>query len=564
MHCALHNSVTRVNAPDGGRFSGLSGANIIMGKASKQKQPGTVATEPEAPVPTATESDSASKFLERTGNLIPAWLRLPLCLAIVLTIGICMYFVGRGEPPYPFWDENYHLTSAQRYIDRQAQLEPHPPLGLLLIAAGEVLSGENQGIDKSVMVHVKYIDGDKMPANFSFSGMRLMPGLFGAFGALLFFMLVLEITENKLSALLFSSLYLFENAWIVHFRAVHLDSFQMFFCLAAIWVFLRQWKRSTPVPWLQYAWIGVLCGAAILVKVNAVVLLVMYPILYFKDQGTWQCRGVLAHIEHFCLKAGVSVAGLVVIAYAVFTVHGIVGNHPGNPADPATQNDLQFMSQPYKDYLNGTGSLSPLTVFAIARDYYAYMDNDHKGVPKLEVCKPGENGSAPRVWPLMEKTINYRWDSADGFTKYVQLVGNGFGWYLGLAALIFSFLAIANRRLFRIWVGDKETYALIEVFAALYVVFMVLHMYLGAQRVMYLYHYFIGLLYSYILIVLNWRYFCRMHNLSLSRRTLVAGIIALCLLVSGLFYLPLSNHWKLNKSQCEQRNLLSTIVECQG
>lgn len=495
---------------------------------------------------------------------LPAWLRLPLCLAIVVTIGFWMYFDGRAAPKHPFWDENYHLTSAQRYLDRTAQLEPHPPLGLLLIAAGEKLSGTNPGVDKSALSRVKYINGDDMPVNFSFAGMRLMPSLFGALGSVLFFMMVLELTENRLAALFFSALYLFENAWIVHFRAVHLDSFQIFFCMAAIWVFLRQWKRDTPIPWHQYAWLGCLCSAATLVKVNGVVMLMIFPVMYFRDRGTWQCHSWAAQARHFLFKTGVSVLGVLVVAYAVFTVHALVGNHPGNPRYEATQKDMRFMSAPYLDYLNGRSGLTPVTVTAIMRDYFRYMDNDHLGVPKLNICKPGENGSPPLHWPIMSKTINYRWDSDDGKTRYVQLVGNEVSWYLGLVAVLVSLMSIINRRLFAIRVGDDESYSLIEVFTGLYVVFMLLHLYLGTQRVMYLYHYFIGLLYSFVLIVLNWRYFCRLHRLNTLKRNAIAGGLALCIIASGMFFLPLSNHKQLTKNQCERRNILSTIVDCQN
>lgn len=523
---------------------------------SEQAQPATPALAPA----TAEPLGAMEEFFEG----IPAWVRTVMCLVVVLVIGLCQYFNGRAEPHYPFWDENYHLTSAQRYIARQAHMEPHPPLGLLLIAAGEKLSGVNQTVNKDALLHVKYIDGDKLPPNFKFGGMRLMPSLFSALGALLFFMLMFELTENRLTALLFSSLYLFENAWIVHFRAVHLEGFQMFFCIAAVWLFVRLWKRSEPVPWHQYAWLACLCGLATMVKVNAVVLLALFPILYFRDRGTWLCKDFLAQARHFLLKTLAAVASLCVTVFMIFTVHALVGNQPGNPNDEATQNDLRFMSSEYKDYVNLHKPLTPMTVIAIAHDYYLYMDNDHKGVPKLDVCKEGENGSHPLHWPIHDKTINYRWDSNNGKTSYVQLVGNEFSWYLGLVAVLFSLLAVANRRLFGVWVGEKSTYALIEVFTALYVIIMLLHLYLGAQRVMYLYHYFLGLFISYILIVLNWRYLCELHEFNRKIRTAIAAGLAVCILGSCLFFLPLSNHWPLTKQQCERRNIFSVVVDCQG
>ncbi|MDO6385678.1 phospholipid carrier-dependent glycosyltransferase [Uliginosibacterium sp. 31-12] len=519
---------------------------------------------PAASATAAVSGNGASQKVFDAIERIPGWLRTTLCFLIVLAIGWCMYFVNHAEPKYAFWDENYHLTSAQRYIEGFAHLEPHPPLGLLLIAAGEKLSGANQGIDMSALTPTKYIDGDKLPQGFSFSGMRLAPSLFGALGALMFFGLMLELTENRLVALLFSTLYLFENAFIVHFRAVHLDSFQMFFSLGALWVFIRMWKHEGPIPVHLYASAAALCGLAIMVKINAALLLALFPVLYFKDFGT-RLRGfdVLHQLRHFALKAGIVTLTIATITLVVFALHALIGKQPASEGTSA-QTDQQFMSQTYKDYVTRGQHLTPSTLLAITNDYFRFMDHDHKGVPKLDVCKPGENGSSPLNWPLHNKTINYRWDSADGFTRYVQLAGNQVSWYLGLAAVLLSILTIANRRLFGVEAGSGRSYALIEVFTGLYLVFMLLHLYLGAQRVMYLYHYFLGLLISYILIVLNWQNLCELNQIKARTRLLIVAGMSVLIIASSLFFLPLNNHKPLNKEQCERRNVFSHIVDCQG
>lgn len=534
-----------------------------MGKQkNKSGAPGvTVDTDEAAPV---SRIEAFSSALDRAGEKIHASLRTPLCMLLVLILGLVMYFAGRAEPTHAFWDENYHVTSAQRYLDGIGQLEPHPPLGIMLVALGEKLSGSNAGLDTSRLLTDKYINGDDIPAGFSFAGMRLMPSLFGALGALLFFGLMLELTGSRLLALCFSSLYLFENAWIVHFRAVHLDSFQMFFCIATLWMFVRMWKQESALAWHQYAGMAVLCGLGIMIKVNAALLLALFPLIYFKDGGTRTLGlDLVAQLRHFGLKAGASIVALLLVVAATFGVHALVG-HEASGAGSSGDTDREFMSQTYKDYLAHQRSLGPSTLLAITNDYFKFMDHDHKGVPKLDVCKPGENGSHPLHWPIHDKTINYRWDSANGLTRYVQLVGNQVSWYLGLAAVLLSFLTIANRRLFGIDTGSGRSYALIEVFTGIYLLFMLLHLYLGAQRVMYLYHYFIGLLVSYLLLVLNWQNLCEFHKLGTGVRRLSALLMAVAIIASGLFFLPLSNHWPLSKAQCERRNVFSEIVSCQG
>jgi dolichyl-phosphate-mannose-protein mannosyltransferase len=514
----------------------------------------------------ATEAAPQDFFSRRVTPVIeriPPWLRTSLCLLIVLIAATCSFVVGKAEPPYPFWDENYHMTSAQRYLEGIGHFEPHPPLALLLIAVGEKLSGANAHIDKHVLVVDKYINGDKLPAGFSFSGMRLASSLFGALGALLFFGLLRTLTGDRLVALLFTSLYVFENAYIVHFRAAQLDGIQMFFSLAAIWQFVRLWKRPDPLSWRDYALLGVLCGLAFMAKINAALLLIVFPMLYFKGAYAFPIKSPIALARDFLAKSGASIAAIFIVVFTIFAIHGAIGRKLPDPESSAGKQDIENMSPTYKEYLTQHQSLTPSVVMAITTDYFAFMDKDHLGVPKLDVCKPGENGSHPLHWLVMDKTINYRWDSADGKTSYVQLVGNEFSWYLGLGALILSIALIINHRAFRNPIGNLPTYHLIEVFTGLYATFIILHLYFGTQRVMYLYHYFLGLLITYVLIVLQWQYLTDLHALKArTRRWIVVGItLAVC--ASFAFFAPLSNHSPLSQSQCEARNIFVHVVDCQ-
>ncbi len=68
---------------------------------------------------------------------------------LILLISYFTYFSGYYNPAKEFWDENYHIASAQKYIDGVAYMETHPPLGKLLIALGEVIKHPNDAIDKS-------------------------------------------------------------------------------------------------------------------------------------------------------------------------------------------------------------------------------------------------------------------------------------------------------------------------------------------------------------------------------------------------------------------------------
>jgi dolichyl-phosphate-mannose-protein mannosyltransferase len=498
----------------------------------------------------------ASRFRGRLGTFT--------CYALVFIVAYFCFVAGRANPPHIFWDENYHVTSAERYLEGVAQLEPHPPLGIMLIAAGEALSGTNAGIDKHILVTTKQINGDQLPPGFSFAGMRLMPSLFAAFGALAFFGLMYSLFDNRLHALLLSSLYLFENAFTVHFRAVHLDSFQMFFCIAFLWHFVHLWRRTTPTPAWQYALLATWCALAIMIKVNAAFLLLLFPVLYFKDALARDRTRPPLWAADFAAKSGASIAALLAVTFVVFYVNTILTPNLPDGSTPAGRQDLANISPEYRTYLEQHQRLTPGIVVAITRDYFKFMDKDHKGVPKLDTTKPGENGSHPMHWPFHDRNINYRWDSADGKTAYVQLVGNQLMWYSGTAAVIFCLILIINYRLFAIPLrGSLRTYHLIEVFAGLYVAFMLLNLWIITQRVMYLYHYFMGLMISYVLLALLWQYLSEIHVSFARRRTGILAIACGAYLASYLFFLPLSNHWPLTKEQCERRNIsISHILDC--
>ena len=97
---------------------------------------------------------------------------LPLAFLAVLSYATIVS--GFSRPQALFWDENYHIASAQKYLNGVFFMEPHPPLGKLLIAAGEGLLQRNDRNDQ-------FIDTDyatNPPEGFDFTGYRLFPVLF--------------------------------------------------------------------------------------------------------------------------------------------------------------------------------------------------------------------------------------------------------------------------------------------------------------------------------------------------------------------------------------------------
>src|SRR4051794_39635298 len=64
---------------------------------------------------------------------------------LILGLSHGTYFREYRLPTVTFWDESYHIPSAAKYLQGVFFMEPHPPLGKMLIAWGEKLLDANRG-----------------------------------------------------------------------------------------------------------------------------------------------------------------------------------------------------------------------------------------------------------------------------------------------------------------------------------------------------------------------------------------------------------------------------------
>jgi dolichyl-phosphate-mannose-protein mannosyltransferase len=499
-----------------------------------------------------------SSLRKRPALVLPTWLAVVAAALLVAAVASINFLVGIGQPARPIWDERFYLTSVQRYEEGTAQFASHPPLGLMLIAAGDALRGSNHDIDTRAIGWNKTVTEEQLPARYSFTGVRLMSGVFAVIGAVLFFAVMLSLTRSVPFAALLSNLYLFENAFIAHFRAAHLDAFQVAFALAALLCFIsnaRRGERSS--PWLEFGF-GAACGLAIMVKLNAVLWLLPGLMLIVRRIATGWHGPMRARLLLRGSCDGIVVAsGCLLAIVSVWTIHVAIARHLPPPGSPAGRKDEAFMSHTYEAYLSGERELSPVVVLAAARDYTRFMLADLNGLPKND-----PNGSRPIQWPLHAGTINYRWDSDGVHTAYVQLAGNPWGWLVASAALI----GAAGLLMLQWWrpcpSSDPERRALLAMLLLQYLVFMIVHAYLGTVRVMYLYHYFLALLLAFCLVPLvlaearaRWRALRAWQEWQLAIATAL-------LLVSFAFYAPLSFHRPLTHAQCEWRNIVQHVVDC--
>ncbi len=493
-------------------------------------------------------------FADRLWNADDQTLRWVLGILIVALA--CFNFLrDLNNPNHAFWDESYYLTTTQRYVEGRAQYASHPPLGFMFMAAGVKTLGGDKELNTHSLGDLKKIDSRTLVAGYDFTGIRLPAALFSVVGALLFYLIMLRLSAESFDAFVFSLLYVFENAYIVHFRAAHLDAYQLTFTLAAILVWLNTFAREPKRPLLTYALFGLFSALSFMVKVNSLIMVGLGALSLVR--AIWFDRSK-ENVQRQIWR-GVSIAAAFAFVVAlVFTLHVVFNPATPNPNAPAGQRDLRAMGQTYKDYLSHKRPLSPAVILDATRGYYDYMKHDFVYEIKTEA-----NGSQAILWPFMNKTINYRWDFNGQKTSYVQMVGNPFNWGLGIVGIVAATVLILRRRAHKESALDRDDMDLLEPLFAMYMIFWWFHIWLGTQRVMYIYHYFIGLSMSFFLVALSFKIVARRVPFIAKHRFSILCATSLAIAGTYLFYSPLTYHYPLTKPECEARNVVATVIICQ-
>lgn len=470
---------------------------------------------------------------------------LILYTLIVLQVAYLTYFQGYPYPGGLLWDENYHIASAQKYLDGVYFMEPHPPLGKMLIALGEYILNPNPELDKSYFTETDYIK--EVPPGYSFKGVRLASSLFAMLAAVVFFYIALFSSKNPHVSFAFTSLYLFDNALIVHCRGAMLEGIQLFWIMLSILYFTYSIQKPA-VRILDYLILGVFMGFSISVKLNGAILLLMFIFLFLHDQKDNIAWSRIKHLlKQLAIKVPISLFGIFSIFLIVWYMHFSIGKTVVN-------NQYYTASKEYKEIL-ASGETSHIeNYYIMLRDNLKYIREYPKGVPKLDITKPGENGSHPMTWPWGNKAINYRWEhDKDGKgVKYLYLQCNPLTWATGLLALLLSVSLITGRYVFGLAVKNQFLFNNILYFLLLYMAYMVTM--LQFERVMYLYHYFIPLIFTFVLSCLMFNYIYEEKLYRHNKYVYIAlAVMVIAVIAVYYFYSPLTYYNPLTYDEFQKR-----------
>ncbi|HLC76247.1 MAG TPA: phospholipid carrier-dependent glycosyltransferase [Candidatus Peribacterales bacterium] len=468
-----------------------------------------------------------------------------LCCVFVLLTSFFTYFFHYDQPQAPFWDENYYITDAERILNGVFFMQIHPPLGKLLIAAGEAIFDPNE----SDAQFLETEHAGEFPQDFSFVGYRFFPALLGWLTVPLFFLCLLLLTRNPLVATLLSFLIIFDNALLVHSRGAMLDAPLHFFFVLTCLLFLllvHTKNRSKIFLWLSGG-LGISIGLAVATKMNGAILFLFFPALLWHLRREW--KSALAT----CVLSG---SALLIAFMGVWYVH-LSRMEIIRPA--LRDSGWYTASEEYKEILQQGAQRSLLAFPIMLRDHLQYAPFYNQGIPKLDLCKPDENGSPVFLWPFGVSTINYRWASAGENTyRYLYLVPNPAIWFVGLmgillsAAFLLSPLFGAKRSLY----VDRERAFIGTVFLMIYMGYVATFSMM--DRVHFLYSYFPALIISFLLfgIVFSSVRAIGSFHFTEERKTLVAMFLACLIFLCFQIYRPFTYYEPITNDAVKNRSIL--------
>jgi dolichyl-phosphate-mannose-protein mannosyltransferase len=442
----------------------------------------------------------------------------------ILVVSFYTYIPGYQKPAALFWDENFHVASAQRYLNNVFFLEPHPPLGKLLMAAGEFLFKTNK-INNQFITKEK---ADDIPNGFSFAGYRFFPVIFGALIAPLLYIIILIISNCPYKSFLIALAPTFDNAMIVHSRGAMLESTQIFLILLCILFYLIiNKKNGTSLK--DYIYLGIFCGLSLTVKINSLPILLLPTILLFKFRNYffWFCGFALSFIVTYLI---------------IWQIHFSLSVNVNKNLDG---NGFFGISDKYQKIVSSKNSYSPVNLFLGIKESFDYFNRYQKGVPTLDYSKDDENGSSPLLWPLGARTINYRWQQDGNEIKYLYLVANPISWAIGLLGVLSSIFILGSN-----FLSGRTLNLNLLAFSTIY--FTTWLSPLLMNRVFYLYHYFVPLTFSWLMLGYTINSF--FHNKFY--KNLFFILTSFGILTAFIFYSPLTYYKPLSNKEISYRSLL--------
>lgn len=209
-----------------------------------------------------------------------------------------------------------------------------------------------------------------------------------------------------------------------------------------------------------------------------------------------------------------------------------------------------YVEPAYETFLTQKSSLSIGAALASVDGYWHFMGADVTGIGLSDA-----NASPPWLWPFGIRPIVCRWDSEGRKTAYIALVPNLAAWLFSLFGVIGGIWSVFARQMPGKHRFDRP---LVLTLLGLWAIFMLSNAALAQFRVMYLYHYFLPLLFGWVLAA---TLLAGMHPQSIG--TVVIPNIAAGLALAGfVLQAPFALHLPLTDQACRFRTIMNSANIC--
>ncbi len=479
-------------------------------------------------------SPKRTTFLSKQGWLL---------LGVIVFLGYFTFLHNYTEPSKSYWDESYHITAAQKYLNGVFFMEQHPPLGKLIIAAGEKMIGSNSDEVNSALINGETTKD--VEVELDLRGYRFFPSLLALITTILLFFIFLKTTKNEITAALLSFLFIFDTAIPVVSSAALLESPLLFFIALTILAFLHllDCKKINSELVLLSILFGTAIACATLTKLTGLFLILLLPILFFKN---W------SKIKLNLVSIGVSCISVLIFILAAWHVHFLLTKN----VNSELSKDGFYNAKGYYREILEKDEPFPFKYYPyMILDNYIYAFEYNKGVPGLDLCKPVEAGSPWFYWPTGARPITFLSEKIDEETgRYMMFMPNPVVWWLGGISVFIALSYFICSFLFKIKLKERF---LIGTFLALYFGYL-----FGVSlipRVMYLTHYLPPLIISFVLLALVLNELKQIGSIKINndRKYLLILVIALTIFLSHQYFRPLTTLEPMTKPQVQRRAFLS-------
>ncbi len=434
-------------------------------------------------------------------------------LWILIFLSLFTRFIYFGSPNEVVFDEVHFGKFISGYYTHEYFFDIHPPLGKLMIA------GFAKFFDFKPEFSFSEI-GQNFPDN-KYMALRFLPSLAGAILPIVIFLLLLTLNFSAIAAFAGGIFVVFDNAILVQSRFILMDAFLLLFGFLSLLFFFK--NRNKP-SLKNLILMGLFGGLAMSIKWTGMAFLglafIIQAIELFK---TRKLNDIMRTLIFFAVLP-------LAIYFSVFTIHFALLTKSG-PGDA-------FMTQSFQKTLanntypnDTTVQKSNLIDKFIELNAQMYASNQ-----RLTASHP--YGSKWYTWPLMIRPIYY-WVKNNA---RIYLLGNPIIWWASTIAILFLIM--------NLWPALKNAgkHKLPLIFLGGYLLNML--PFIGIGRVMFLYHYFIGLIFAIIILVY-------LIDQSKHKKKIFFALIALSA-ISFIYFSPLTYGLDLTSAQYRQRLWLKT------